>query len=86
MKERIRVPIRIVNGQKWGHLGAFCTNHEVCADDFRLKDNKFSFANGHRVRLYKVSGTVHFKVPAGTKLDITDVTPRELPRRQQRQR
>jgi len=83
--EFIKVPVKKVNSQPWGQLSVFGNRHEFCGEEIRLKDQSFSFAGGHRVRLYAARGNVHWRIPAGIQLDITQVEsvnpPRRLPRR-----
>jgi hypothetical protein len=84
MADRIRVPIKTVGTERWGQLSAFGESHLICAEAVKLKDEKFSFAGGHRVRLYSFKKNVHWKIPEGAAFDIADVTPAVAPRRTQR--
>ena len=81
---RLSIPITTYRNDRWGDLCGAINYHtvEIIGEDFKLKDFKFSFSGGHRVRRFKVKKNVHFKIPAGIKLDITDVTPGQAPRRQ----
>jgi len=85
----ISFPISRVQNQDWAHLGAYGDRHEFCAEEFRLKEQQFSFAGGHRVRLYTAKKNVHWKIPQGVPLDISQVPPaeqaplRRLPRNKQ---
>jgi hypothetical protein len=81
MAERVCVPIKTVNNEKWGQLNFFGTTHLICGEDFRPKNQNYTFAGGHRVRLYAVKNNVHWKIPAGTPLDISDVRVVDPPRR-----
>ena len=80
MSERVIIPVRQYGSQKWGWLSSLCDDHEIVGYDFRKVDENYSFAGGHRVRLYKVKGNVHFKVPTGATFDISAV-PAAAPRR-----
>jgi hypothetical protein len=40
-----------------------------------MVENKYSFAGGHRVRLYRFKDNVHWRIPAGVELDISRVDP-----------
>ena len=80
MADGVRVPIRVIDGVRWGHLSALAENHVVCGESVNLKNEKFSFAGGHRIRFYK---NVHWKIPDGIPLDISSVTPASAPRRHQ---
>jgi hypothetical protein len=72
---RISFPTQIVQKQEWANLCAYGNKHEICAEDFKLKDSQYSFADGHRVRLYVVKNNVHWKIPEGIPLDISNVSP-----------
>lgn len=80
---RVQIPIKIVNGQRWGDLSVFGLNHEICAERGEKKDDAFSFAGGHRVRLFRFRKNVHWKIPDGIDLDISGVVPEQPPRRNQ---
>ena len=82
MPDYVRVPIKKVNSEKWGQLSLFGLNHQICGEKFALKDNSYTFAGQHRVRLYSVRKNVHWKIPEGTQLDIEGVVPATPPRRQ----
>ena len=73
MADGVRVPIRVIDGVRWGHLSALAEN----------KNEKFSFAGGHRIRFYSFKKNVHWKIPDGIPLDISSVTPASAPRRHQ---
>jgi len=83
--EFIKVPVKKVNSQLWGQLSFFGNRHEFCGEEIRLRNQSFSFAGGHRVRLCIAKGNVHWRIPEGVQLDITQVElanpPRRLPRR-----
>ena len=72
--EFVKVPIRVVNGEKWGNLSVFGKDHEFCGTRFRqLRD--ISFLNQHGTRLIELKQMVHWRIPTGTELDISDVNP-----------
>jgi hypothetical protein len=55
--------------------------HEICGYSFNQKKD-ISFAGGHRVRVFRAEGNVHWRIPQGVQLDISRVTPpRRMPRR-----
>jgi len=62
MRTHISVPIKVVSNENWGHLAALALSHEICGETVHLKGN-FSFAGGHRVRIYKFTKNVHWKIP-----------------------
>lgn len=80
MRDRISISIKVVNGEQWGDLNALGLTHEFCGEKVDCKDNSFSFAGGHRVRLYQFKKNVHWKIPAGQVLDITGVAPQPSPK------
>lgn len=73
MTQSLIIPVKEVRGDKWGCLDRLCDDHEIVGYDFKLKNDQYSFAGGHRVRLYKVKGNVHFRVPIGVTFDISSV-------------
>jgi hypothetical protein len=86
MTQIIPIPIREHDGHKWGALALLQNNHEIVGYTFNRTNENYSFIGGHRVRLYKVSGNVHFKIPKAV-FDITAVkvnapVPASAPRRQ----
>lgn len=81
---KISVPVKIVDGKKWGQLSTFSLNHELCAEKFEKIDDKYSFAGGHRVRLYRLRKNVHWRIPEGIELDIADVDAKAQPKRRQK--
>jgi hypothetical protein len=78
--EFIKIPIKKVNNDRWGQLSFFGKRHVFCGETIRLKNESYSFAGGHRVRLYSAEGNVHWLIPEGIKLDISRVSiAKELP-------
>jgi hypothetical protein len=84
MAGRVFVPVKIVNGVKWGNLAALALSHEVCAETVSTVNEKFTFAGGHRVRLLRLKKNVHWRIPEGVALDIAEVKPAAPPRRDMR--
>jgi hypothetical protein len=85
MSDRIRVPVKIVGTERWGQLNLLGDAHLICGETVKLKDENFSFAGQHRVRLYSFKKNVHWKIPEGIPLDVADVAPATAaPRRTQR--
>lgn len=72
-KKHVRIPTRVVNGTVWGDLSVFGKNHEICGTSVHSRKD-ISFINQHRVRLYEFKQMVHWRIPAGTELDISDVS------------
>jgi len=81
MAERISVPVKTVQGERWAELNAFGSQHIIAGEKCTVKDQNYSFAGGHRVRLYSIKHNVHWKIPAGIPLDVSQVAPAEPPRR-----
>ena len=62
----------IFKGEKWGNLSVYAKNHDfVCTQPRQGKD--ISFIDGHRVRTFTFKQMVHWKIPTGTELDISEV-------------
>jgi len=79
MADGVRVPVKVVQGERWGHLSALGDSHWICGESVSLKDEKYTFAGGHRVRLYAFKKNVHWKIPEGISLDIAAVPPASPP-------
>jgi hypothetical protein len=74
MSESIRVPVRSVpKDGKWGALYLLALTHEICAEKVDCVSEKYSFAGGHRVRLYRFKKNVHWRIPESVQLDISAV-------------
>jgi hypothetical protein len=84
MPERAIVPIRLVNGEKWGDLNSISLSHDICGEKVDRINDSFSFAGGHRVRLYRFRKNVHWRIPKDVTLDITSVEPAAAPRKLRR--
>jgi hypothetical protein len=84
MADSVRVPVRIVAGERWGHLSLLAETHLICGEAVNQKNDRLSFAGGHRVKLYSFKKNVHWKIPEDIPLDITNVAPAAVPRRKQR--
>jgi hypothetical protein len=77
--DRIYVPLRTHNNEKWGALDSWKNNYvEVVAYEVRKLDDQFPFLGGHRMRLYKLSHNPHFKLPA-QYIEFTNIAPSEAP-------
>jgi hypothetical protein len=83
MAQHVLVPIKVVNKESWGDLSALGVTHEFVGETVKLKNDKYSFAGGHRVRLYHFKKSVHWRI-SSAEFDITDVKPAEPPRKAQR--
>jgi hypothetical protein len=84
MAEYIQVPIKHVGTERWGQLSLLSDTHLICGEYVKLKDENFSFAGQHRVRLYTFKKNVHWRIPEGISLNIAAVAPADAPRRKLR--
>jgi len=85
MRSRVIVPVKNLRGENWGDLAALAYSHEICGE--KVDERKdISFAGGHRVRLFKFTKNVHWKIPTGIELDISDVPPASTPPRRTQRR
>ncbi len=84
MADHVSVPVKIVGAERWGQLSHLGDTHLICGETVKLKEENFSFAGQHRVRLYSFKKNVHWKIPEGIPLDIAAVAPAVEPRRKQR--
>lgn len=84
MVRRVYLPVKEIGGDLWAEISATgpSVSHEICGEQVKLSNSRFSFAGGHRVQLFKFKKNVHWKIPSGVTLDISDVTPAVAPRRQ----
>ena len=83
-KEVLHVPIRLVGKQKWGALAYLVTGSQAIdfiAEKVDFVDGGFSFADGHRVRRYRLKKQIHFTIPEEIVLDIEGVQAPAAPRR-----
>lgn len=70
--EHVKVPTVKFRNEEWGDLSVFGTRHDfVCTSHNQGRD--ISFIDDHRVRTFTFKKMVHWKIPAGTELDITEV-------------
>ena len=83
MREQVMIPVKIVNGERWGDLASISRSHEICGEKVDQRKD-LSFAGQHRVRLYKFTKNVHWRLPDGVEIDISDVRPAAPPRRGRR--
>lgn len=82
MTEHVKVPVKMINGAKWGELSAFGASikHVICGEKTG-QDKDMALQGGHRVRQFWVKKNVHWLIPTGTALDIAGVQGAEPPRR-----
>jgi hypothetical protein len=76
--DRISVPVIEYGGYRWAALVFFGKDHEITGESFSCIDQKYSFKDGHRVRIFKIKKNVHWRLPSAIVLDITDVPPRRI--------
>jgi len=81
MPDRVRVPVKLIDGARWGQLCLLADNHLICGEDVREKNHSYTFAGQHRVRLYSFRRMLHWKIPDGIELDVAEVAPASTPPR-----
>lgn len=81
MTEVYPLPVRVVNKQKWGCLAYLGKDHEICGESCDIIDQQYSFANQHRVRLYRIRKNVYWRIPGAIVADIQEVKPTGNPPR-----
>jgi hypothetical protein len=81
MADHVRVPVKVIGNERWGQLSLLSDSHLICGEKVDLRNASFSFAGGHRVRLYSFKKNVHWKIPDSISLDIAAVPPALAPRR-----
>lgn len=86
MRDRITVTLKTVGKEKWADLNVLGLSHEFCGEQVRCINEQFSFAGGHRVRLYSFRKNVHWRITTGFKVDISEVTPAQPPADTRRKR
>jgi hypothetical protein len=86
MARTVSFPIVQVNNVSWAKLSVYAPSntHIVCAENFKQQKD-ISFAGGHRVRVYGLKNNIHWRVPEGIDLDISNVGVPAAPRRRQGQ-
>jgi hypothetical protein len=82
MANHVSIPVKIVGNERWGQLCVLGDEHLICAERVRIKDEHFTFAGQHRVRLYSFKKNVNWKIPIGVSLDVAEVLPATPPRRE----
>jgi hypothetical protein len=83
MPKKLSVPIKTIGADEWAQLTVFAKDHIFCAEECRVKEQNYTFAGQHRVRLISLKKNVHWKIPVGTPLDVTEVPPAGAPPRRQ---
>jgi hypothetical protein len=85
MASHVRVPVKVIGTDRWGQLNLLGDTHLICGESVKLRDENYSLAGQHRVRLYTFKKNVHWKIPEGISLDVAAVAPATTPpRRSQR--
>jgi len=59
----VQVPLRKYNSRDWGDLSSFGKSHDICCERYFLVEDRHTFIGGHRVRLLRFRGNVHWQVP-----------------------
>lgn len=91
MNTTISFPLREVNGENWLWIDKLSIDNkaikrmDVVAYKGELKNEKLSFAGGHRHRYYVFRDSIHIRFPAfETPINIQDVKPSAQPQPQRR--
>jgi hypothetical protein len=69
---KISLPTIMHDGYEWGALNYFGREH-IIAGGVSIREERYTFLGGHRVRLYSIKANVHWRIPAGVVLDVTAV-------------
>lgn len=87
MAKSVTIPIKVVGGVQWADLSASAPTHThlICGETFNQQKD-LSFAGGHRVRVFAFKKSVHWRIPIGVDIDISDVPAADAPRKQPSQR
>ena len=72
MARQIRVPIKTFGNRDWGDLNALHLTHEIVGETVKQAPD-MSFQGGHRVRVFRFKKNVHWLIPEGIELDISEV-------------
>lgn len=67
------------DGYGWGNLNYYGTQQIIAGEKITTKDENYSFVGGHRVRLYCIKNSVHWRIPQGIPLDVSAVPPANAP-------
>jgi hypothetical protein len=83
VSDRITLPVKKFRSDRWAEVCALAPSltYSIVGERCDLADANFSFIGGHRVRLYKFKKNVHFMVPTGVQIDISNVPSAAAPRR-----
>jgi hypothetical protein len=81
MADHIQVPVIEHGGYRWAALAYYGKDHEITGEDQSCVNQKYSFKDGHRVRLYKIKKSVYWRIPSKITLDISNVPARRVPQR-----
>jgi hypothetical protein len=79
--DTITVPVKVIGTDRWAQLNFFGDSHSICGEKVKSIEENYTFAGGHRVRLYVFKKNVHWKIPAGISLDVGKVNPAAPPPR-----
>lgn len=84
MSRTVSLPTKVVSQRLWAEVSSLgpSLTYEVVGEVVHPVNDMYSFAGGHRVRLYRFKKNVHFRVPDGVEINISSVAPAEPARRQ----
>jgi hypothetical protein len=83
MSNQVLVPTKVIDGVRWAELSLVAEHHLICGEIVKKKDENFTIAGQHRVRLYSFKKNVHWRPAGGISLDVAAVPPANPPRRPQ---
>ena len=72
LKSHLPVPLIEYGGQVWGDLTAFGRKHDFIATTVK-PGKRTTFLNQHGVGTVSLDKMVHWKIPTGVDLDISEV-------------
>jgi hypothetical protein len=81
---KITLPVKLVQNERWAELSVVAPtlSHEICGEKVIPKNEQRSFHGGHCLWVYSFKKCVHWRIPAGVDLDISQVAQAQPPRRQ----
>ena len=80
---RIKVPVVIHKGTRWGALTEYGAVHEFIGSKVVAK-GQMTFIGDHRVYKVKITNKVHWRIPPRVTADISEVAPGGTPPRRTR--
>ena len=79
MTDFFSLPVKVHDKHRWGCLALLGKDHEICGETCHVVNENYSFAGGHRVRIYRIKKNVYWKIPGPLVADIKNVAPPTIP-------